>query len=183
VTDLKKINLSKFLTFILRHHPEEIGLKVDAFGWADIEELIFKSSLVNRYFTISIIKDIMETEEKKRFIFSEDLKKIRAIQGHSFKVELEMSAIAPPPFLYHGTNLGFLEGIKKDGLQKMKRHHVHLSANEESARLVARRRKDPTILIVESGIMHQDGFLFYCAVNGVWLTDNVPPKYITFAEL
>jgi putative RNA 2'-phosphotransferase len=124
--------------------------------------------------------EIVSTNDKQRFAFNEDATKIRASQGHSVEVELGLEAQAPPDMLYHGTVVRFLENIKATGLQKMQRRHVHLSKDKETALKVGNRRGEAIILSIYSGAMHRDGFTFFLSENGVWLTDNVPEKYILF---
>ncbi|WP_269233762.1 RNA 2'-phosphotransferase [Flavobacterium flavigenum] len=175
-------SVSKFLSLVLRHSPETIGLKLDENGWADVEELIIKCN--NRgsqnQMTAEILDYVVENNDKKRFAFSEDKTKIRASQGHSISVELHLAEVQPSEFLYHGTVSKFLDNIKKEGLQKMSRQHVHLSQEKETATKVGSRRGIPLILTIRSGEMHKDGFKFYLSENNVWLTDEVPVKYIEF---
>ena len=175
-------SVSKFLSLILRHSPETIGLKLDENGWADVEELIVKCN--NRgsqnQMTAELLDYVVENNDKKRFTFNEDKTKIRASQGHSISVELDLEEAEPSEFLYHGTVEKFLENIKKEGLQKMSRQHVHLSKDRETAIKVGGRRGVPQILTIKSGQMFKDGFKFYLSENKVWLTDEVPIQYIQF---
>jgi putative RNA 2'-phosphotransferase len=172
--------ISKFLSFVLRHSPETIGLQLDENGWADVEELIVKSSKDGNSLTAELLDYVVANNDKKRFVFNEDKTKIRASQGHSISVELNLTATEPPEFLYHGTVEKFLENIKKEGLQKMSRQHVHLSKDKETAIKVGGRRGVPQILTIKSAEMFKDGFKFYLSENNVWLTDEVPAKYIEF---
>lgn len=175
-------SVSKFLSLVLRHSPETIGLKLDENGWADVEELIIKCN--NResqnQMTAEILDYVVANNDKKRFAFNEDKTKIRASQGHSISVELNLNETEPSEFLYHGTVSKFLENIKKEGLQKMSRQHVHLSKDRETAVKVGSRRGIPQILTVRSGEMFKNGYTFYLSENNVWLTDEVPAKYIEF---
>lgn len=173
-------NISKFLSLVLRHSPETIGLKLDANGWADVEELIAKCSTNGNSLNQELLDYVVENNDKKRFAFNEDKTKIRASQGHSISVELNLNETEPSEFLYHGTVEKFLENIKKEGLQKMSRQHVHLSKDKETAVKVGSRRGIAQILTVRSGEMFKDGFKFYLSENNVWLTDEVPAKYIEF---
>ncbi|WP_299622001.1 RNA 2'-phosphotransferase [uncultured Tenacibaculum sp.] len=174
-------NISKFLSLLLRHQPDLIGLKLDENGWADVAELIEKSKRKGKYFSIEKLEEVVATNDKKRFSFNEDQTKIRANQGHSLKtIDLKLEAIQPPEYLYHGTVSKFMQSIKEKGLQKMSRQHVHLSQDLETATKVGSRRGVPTILTVRSGAMHVAGFEFYQSKNGVWLTDYVPAKFIEF---
>lgn len=175
-------SVSKFLSLVLRHSPETIGLKLDENGWADVEELIEKCNKKGsqNQMTAELLDYVVENNDKKRFAFNEDKTKIRASQGHSISVELNLNEAEPSEFLYHGTVGKFLDSIKNEGLQKMSRQHVHLSKDLETAIKVGSRRGAAQILTVRSGAMHRDGFKFYLSENNVWLTDEVPPKYIEF---
>ncbi|MCV9932011.1 RNA 2'-phosphotransferase [Flavobacterium sp. LS1R47] len=173
-------SISKFLSLVLRHSPETINLKLDENGWADVEELITKCSKNGNTLDSELLDYVVENNDKKRFAFNEDKTKIRASQGHSISVDLKLDEAEPSEFLYHGTVGKFMESIKKEGLQKMSRQHVHLSQDRETAIKVGGRRGAPQILSVRSGAMHRDGFKFYLSENNVWLTDAVPAKYIEF---
>jgi len=173
-------NISKFLSLVLRHSPETIGLKLDENGWADVEELIAKCSTNGNSLNQELLDYVVENNDKKRFAFNDDKTKIRASQGHSISVELNLNQAEPDEFLYHGTVEKFLESIKKEGLQKMSRQHVHLSKDRETAIKVGSRRGVAQILTVRSGQMFKDGFKFYLSENNVWLIDEVPVKYIQF---
>ncbi|WP_090100256.1 RNA 2'-phosphotransferase [Chitinophaga sp. CF118] len=172
-----KKNISKFLSLILRHSPETIHLQLDPNGWADVDELIQKSSL---RFTSEELEEVVETNDKQRFAFNADHTRIRASQGHSIDINLDLQPQQPPEFLYHGTVAKFLASIQKEGLQKMSRQHLHLSHDRQTAEKVGSRRGSPVILNIKSGQMHRDGILFYLSDNGVWLTDQVSPQYIDF---
>ena len=172
--------VSKFLSFVLRHSPETINLKLDENGWANVDELILQSENQEVKLDFNLLTIVVETNDKKRFTFNEDKTKIRASQGHSIDVELNLNEIEPPDYLYHGTVAGSIDSIKEIGLQKMSRQHVHLSKDKETAIKVGGRRGKPIILIVEAGRMQLEGFKFYLSENGVWLTDEVPAKYIQF---
>lgn len=173
-------SISKFLSLVLRHSPETINLKLDENGWADVEELISKCSQKGNKLDFELLDYVVESNDKKRFAFNENKTKIRASQGHSISVELNLEETEPLEYLYHGTVGKFLENIKKEGLQKMSRQHVHLSKDRETATKVGSRRGVPQILTVRSCAMHRDGFKFYLSDNNVWLTDEVPVKYIDF---
>lgn len=172
-----KKRISKFLSLVLRHAPEKIGLDIDENGWASIKELMFKSKLK---FSLEGLKEVVETNDKKRFTFNDDLTKIRASQGHSIKVNLELKKIKPPEFLYHGTVSKFIVLIKEQGLKKMSRNHVHLSEDRDTAIKVGSRRGQAIILSVRSGEMYRKGIKFYQSKNEVWLTGNVPSEFIEF---
>ncbi|GAA4107513.1 RNA 2'-phosphotransferase [Aquimarina addita] len=173
-------NISKFLSLILRHNPGKIGLQLDKQGWADVEELLQKINTSKPGLTMEVLEDVVKSCDKQRFAFNEDRSKIRANQGHSVKVDLEYTPVEPPEFLYHGTVGKFREDIRRKGLLKMNRHHVHLSVDRETAMRVGSRRGVPVILTVRSGDMYRSGIEFYQSANGVWLTDIVAAKYIEF---
>jgi len=176
--------ISKFLSFVLRHSPQTIQLTLDEKGWADVDELLLKCSQNNReggkILTVEMLSHVVESNDKKRFAFNNDKTKIRASQGHSIEIELNLEAKTPPEYLYHGTVAKYLEDIKKQGLQKMSRQHVHLSNDKETAIKVGSRRGIAQILTVSAGEMHRAGFQFFLSDNGVWLTDSVPGNYIAF---
>lgn len=175
-------SVSKFLSLVLRHSPEKIGLKLDENGWADVEELITKCNKKGQRMDAELLDYVVENNDKKRFAYNEDKTKIRASQGHSISVELDLAETEPLEYLYHGTVGKFMENIRAEGLKKMSRQHVHLSKDKETAAKVGSRRGVPQILTVRSGAMHRDGFKFYLSENNVWLTDEVPAKYIEFAS-
>ena len=172
------VRISKFLSLVLRHRPEKIGIGLDQSGWASVERLIEASSRRGFDFTREELQNVVDGNDKKRFSLSEDGLWIRANQGHSIKVELGYAPTAPPEILYHGTAERFSTSIKQQGLIKGKRHHVHLSADVDTATKVGRRHGKPVVLIIEAGRMRQDGFIFYLSANGVWLTDCVPVQYL-----
>jgi len=169
---------SKFLSLLLRHRPEKVGLVLDKNGWANVPELLSKTKI-----SMDELLEIVINNDKQRFSFNEDKSKIRANQGHSLKqIDLELPSIVPPQFLYHGTVNKFMQSIRAQGLRKMNRQHVHLSKDRETAIKVGSRRGKAVILTIRAGDMHKDGFKFYCSKNGVWLTDSVPEKYINFSH-
>lgn len=179
-SDLKHI--SKFMSLVLRHQPEKIGLHLDENGWADIKELISKLTAHGIVADVAIIETVVATNDKKRFSFNDDKRKIRANQGHSINIALNLSSIEPPDILYHGTADRFVESILKTGLDKRSRQHVHLSANEETAKIVGSRHGKPIILIIAAKKMKEDGYIFFLSENSVWLTDSVPVQYIKLIE-
>ncbi|PZF71647.1 RNA 2'-phosphotransferase [Taibaiella soli] len=180
MNEKQKKEIGKFLSLILRHSPETIQIKLDENGWADTAELISRCAKRGKTFTQEDLEEIVRTNDKQRYAFNEDNTKIRANQGHSIEVDLALKTAEPPEFLFHGTVSKFVEAIRKEGLQKMSRQHVHLSEDKTTAEKVGSRRGVPVILTVRSGEMHQDGVVFYLSENGVWLTDQVPAKYINF---
>lgn len=170
-------HVSRFLCLILRHKPEEIGITLDEHGWANVEELI--AGVSRKYpITMDILEEIVRTDEKQRYSFNEDKTLIRANQGHSIQVDVELEEMDPPEYLYHGTAKKYVESIEEWGLVPKSRLYVHLSEDTETAMEVGNRHGDPTVLRVCSGKMHRDGFKFYKSKNGVWLTDKVPVKYL-----
>ena len=173
--------LSRYLSLILRHHPEVIGISLDAHGWADVDELI-AGIAQKKKFNREILEEIVRTDKKQRYSFSEDGAKIRANQGHSVQVDLELQPIEPPDLLWHGTAEKYADSIEKTGLKPGSRMYVHLSPDIETAVAVGKRHGRPIVYEVKSGQMHRDGFSFYRSVNGVWLTHNVPEVYLERME-
>ncbi|HTO60541.1 MAG TPA: RNA 2'-phosphotransferase [Bradyrhizobium sp.] len=173
------VRLSKFLSFVLRHKPDAIGLALDAQGWADIDDLIEKSNASGTAFNRDDLLRVVDTSDKKRFSISADGSCIRAAQGHSVAVALGLAAKEPPPILYHGTATRFVDSILSEGLKPQARQQVHLSLDEATARSVGQRHGKPAIFNVDAARMHARGFSFYLADNGVWLTGQVPPQFLT----
>ena len=171
------VKTSKFLSLVLRHKPQTIGLELDDQGWASVDELIAAAGKQGTKLRSELIEEVVATNDKKRFALSEDGSRIRANQGHSVKVDLGLEPVAPPEFLYHGTATRFMASIRTQGLKPSGRHHVHLSPDRETAVKVGSRRGVPVVLRVEAGRMHAEGTVFYCSDNGVWLTDRVPPEF------
>ncbi|MDC4653418.1 RNA 2'-phosphotransferase [Acinetobacter baumannii] len=174
--------ISQYLSFILRHKPEEIDLTLDREGWANIEELISKSQPVkNVILDKEIIKSIVSNNDKKRFQISDDGKYIRAVQGHSTtSVDITLNKLIPPTYLYHGTAQRFIDSIKEQGLISKDRQYVHLTENKDMALSVGTRYGKPEILIINALEMHNSGFNFFQAENGVWLVKHVPVEFIAF---
>lgn len=177
---MKKTRLShgKFFSLVLRHKPETIGLILDPQGWANVNNLLEGCRKSNLKFDRETLIRIVEADDKQRFQFSLDGLNVRACQGHTIPVDLDLEPIVPPDRLYHGTTERFLPSILKRGLVKGRRLYVHLSPDTDTARKVGSRRGPASILEVLSGEMHQNGFRFYQAANGVWLTDHVPAQYL-----
>lgn len=173
--------ISKFLSLILRHQPQVIGLQLDAQGWVLVEELLQKLNATQHPLDRKTLEHIVATNNKKRFALSEDGAKIRASQGHSLALDLGYTPVTPPPVLYHGTATLYREAILREGLQKQSRQHVHLSADKETASRVGQRHGKPLVFEVNAVAMHIHGYTFFCSANGVWLTDNVPPQYLGLA--
>ena len=179
MTEQHKKTISEFLSLILRHQPEKIDLILDENGWAEVIELIQKSTKNKMPFSFEELEIIVATNEKKRFAFNVDKTKIRASQGHSIEIDLSLEPIIPPTVLYHGTAEKFLESILENGIKKMNRQHVHLSADIETAIKVGSRHGKVVVLNILTKEMHEDGINFYKSENGVWLTDFIDNKYIT----
>lgn len=173
--DNKKI--SKYISLILRHKPETIGITLDEHGWANVNELI---KGINKTYPLDFdtLKVIVAEDEKQRYSFNEDKTLIRANQGHSIPVDVELEEIKPPVVLYHGTGEKFVSSIEKQGLIPKSRLHVHLSPDLETAIKVGRRHGKSVIYIIDSQGMYADGFKFYRSKNGIWLTKTVPLKYL-----
>jgi putative RNA 2'-phosphotransferase len=171
--------ISKFLSLILRHSPQTIGLQLDEQGWAEVNELLAKAS-IHHQISRELLDEVVSTNDKQRFTFNDDGTKIRASQGHSISVDLSLEKMEPPEYLYHGTVSKSIDAIKAEGLKKMDRQHVHLSRDKETAIKVGSRRGIPVILTISSGQMHLAGFAFYLSENQVWLTNHVPERFIKF---
>ncbi|MDE6035623.1 MAG: RNA 2'-phosphotransferase [Ruminococcus sp.] len=176
--DLKKT--SKFLSLILRHKPEVIGIELDNKGWADVSELIDGVNKSGKYFLdMNTLEEIVRTDEKGRYSFSDDMTKIRANQGHSVNVDVNLKKCQPPEYLYHGTAEKYVNSINQQGLIPKGRLYVHLSADVVTAEKVGSRHGKPVIYKVLSGEMYRQGYNFYISANGVWLADFVPANFIT----
>lgn len=170
---------SKFLSYILRHHPESIGIILNQDGWVDIDILLAQAQRNGRALSHSLLMEVVETNNKKRFTISENGKQIRAAQGHSTKqVNIQHQAVQPPDVLYHGTATRFLQSILVQGLRAGSRHHVHLSADVVTAKAVGMRHGVPVILRVNAAAMCEVGHEFYLSDNGVWLTEKVPSTFL-----
>ena len=178
MNEKRKTKISKFLSLILRHKPETIGLIIDENGWTDVKNLLEKSLKYGNSFTPEELETVVETNDKKRFVFDESKTKIRASQGHSIKVEIGFEEKIPPEILYHGTAKRNVESILKNGLHKMQRHHVHLSADVETAETVGTRYGKPVIFKIDTKKMLEENFRFYISANGVWLVESVPPEFL-----
>lgn len=176
--DLTK--LSKFISLILRHHPQTIGIELEYFGaWADTQKLIAGINKSGKFkIDMKTLEKVVAEDEKHRYSFNEDKTKIRAVQGHSVDVDMQYREAEPPEILWHGTAERFVESILDEGLKKMSRKYVHLSGDEKTAEKVGSRRGKAHIFKVKTGEMYRQGYKFYCADNGVWLTDYVPPEFL-----
>jgi putative RNA 2'-phosphotransferase len=176
---MNDLSLSKFLSLVLRHEPERLGLTLDSAGWVDVGQLLEACCKQKIPLTRERLDHIVATSEKKRFAYDETLTRIRASQGHSVTVDLGYEPQVPPETLFHGTVAKFLPSIRQYGLAKGERHHVHLSPNAGTAIKVGERRGSPVLLTVMAGAMNQAGHVFYRSANGVWLVDSVPTKFLS----
>lgn len=170
--------LSKFLSLVLRHRPQQIGITLDEQGWTDVDSLIRQMNSIGMRLTMEGLLQVVETNNKQRFAFNNTRTKIRANQGHSVAVELGYTPQAPPPLLYHGTSKASLPSILASGLEKRKRHHVHLSTDVDTALQVGKRHGEAIVLLIKAAAMYQDGYHFFLSENKVWLTEQVPVPYI-----
>jgi putative RNA 2'-phosphotransferase len=175
----ENIRISKLLSLVLRHEPKSIGISLDKNGWTDVEILIKRINESGTPISKDLIRYVVENNSKKRFAFNEDETMIRANQGHSIEIELGYDQIEPPALLFHGTPETALNSILEKGIQKRNRHHVHMSTDTETARNVGQRYGKPIVLQIAAQDMYADGFQFFRSENQVWLTDHVPPRYIT----
>lgn len=168
---------SKFLSLVLRHEPGRIGLRLDPQGWVGIDELLQRMQ-PHHPIDRALLQRVVESNNKRRFAISDDGLRIRANQGHSIAVDLALTPCEPPAQLFHGTATRFLDSIRQQGLQRGARHHVHLSADLQTATAVGRRHGKVVVLHVDAGRMHAEGHRFYRSDNGVWLTDEVPVRFL-----
>lgn len=171
--------VSKYLSKYLRHAPEEIGISLEPGGWVEVHSLLAATAKQGFAITSEELQEVVRTSDKKRFSFDESGMKVRANQGHSTEVDLQLTAATPPSILYHGTAVQFRESIFEKGLLKGRRHHVHLSTEIETARRVGIRHGKPLIFVVDAGRMAAEGHPFWISDNGVWLADTVPPQFLS----
>lgn len=168
---------SKFMSLILRHKPETIGISLDEHGWANVDDLIAGIAKTCE-FDMEILEEIIRTDNKQRYSFNDEKTLIRANQGHSIAVDVELDELEPPTELWHGTGEKYVNSIDKQGLIPKSRLYVHLSKDRETAVQVGQRHGKPVLYMVKAGEMYQDGYPFYLSKNGVWLTKEVPIKYL-----
>lgn len=171
-------NISRYMSLILRHKPDVIGISLDEHGWANVNELINGIAKNNTGFNMESLEEIVRTDSKQRYSFNDDKTLIRANQGHSIPVDVELEEKEPPEYLYHGTGEKYVESINRQGLIPKSRLYVHLSKNVKTAESVGERHGRPTVYLVHSGKMYKDGYKFYLSANGVWLTKKVPVEYL-----
>jgi putative RNA 2'-phosphotransferase len=178
MTEKQLVRLSKFISKHLRHEPESIGLTLQAGGWVAVEDLLAACHRAGLRVERAELDDVVRRSDKQRFAFDETGVRIRANQGHSVEVDLQLEPAEPPQVLYHGTAVQFVDAIVTAGIQRMSRHHVHLSADIPTAIKVGSRHGQPVVLTVDAAAMRQAGVLFYRSANGVWLVDAVAPQYL-----
>ena len=175
---MKTLNeISKLIALVLRHKPGELGLTMDSHGWVETKALIEKLN-ERQPFDMEMLEEIVRTDNKQRYSFNPDKTRIRANQGHSIPVDLELLPQTPPNVLYHGTATRFSGMIDQQGLKPMQRQYVHLSDRLETAVNVGKRHGAPLVYVIDAEAMQKAGYVFYCSENGVWLTDSVPPEYL-----
>jgi putative RNA 2'-phosphotransferase len=174
----ERTRISKYLSRHLRHAPQRLGLTLAKGGWVDVDRLVEACAKHGLMLWRSTLEEIVRTSDKQRFSFDETGTRIRANQGHSVDVDLELEPREPPAILFHGTSEQNVRPILASGLLKMGRHHVHLSADRDTAKRVGARHGKPVVLLVDAARMHADGGVFYRSDNGVWLADEVPTRYI-----
>ena len=172
------VRVSKYLSKHLRHEPERLGLTLAPGGWVPVEDLRAACADHNFPITRAELVAVVERNDKQRFSFDPTGTLIRANQGHSTPVDLQLEPVTPPPLLYHGTSEHNVERIRRDGLRKMARHHVHLSVDVPTAQKVGARHGKPVVFAVDAAAMHRAGHPFYVSANGVWLVERVPPEYL-----
>lgn len=172
------VKVSKYLSRHLRHQPERIGITLSSGGWVSVNELL--AACQKHRFSINReeLDLVVELNDKQRFSFDSTGTLIRANQGHTVEVDLQLKPVVPPHILYHGTGHKAVDSILQTGLCKISRHHVHLSADIPTATTVGARHGKPVIFAIDAVAMHSSGYEFYCSDNGVWLVDNVPPEYL-----
>lgn len=173
-----QMRISKTLSYWLRHRPDEAKLLLDSQGWACVDDVLAALAAQGLANDFDTLLSVIENSDKQRLELSPDVSLIRARQGHSISVDLALSPVEPPALLYHGTVDRFLSAIMAEGLSKMRRHHVHLSPDTETARRVGQRRGKPVVLVIDARGMHAEGLLFYVTENKVWLTESVPARFL-----
>ena len=180
--DIRLVKISKYLSKHLRHQPERLGLTLLAGGWVAVDDLLAATDRQGFPIQRTELDEVVARNDKQRFAFDPTGTLIRANQGHSVSLDLQLEPVEPPPVLYHGTAAHSVEAISRDGLQRMARHHVHLSSTIATARAVGARHGRPVVFEIDAAAMHQGGWVFYQSANGVWLVDRVPPEFLRLAS-
>ena len=170
--------ISKFMSLVLRHQPQHIGLTLDGAGWTNVADLLTRATAKGRAITRDQLNEVVATSDKRRFALSDDGLRIRANQGHSVEVDLGLASIAPPEFLFHGTASRFVDSVLATGLERRSRHHVHLTESVAIGEAVGRRYGKPVILRIAAASMAARGHVFFRSANDVWLVETVPPAFI-----
>jgi putative RNA 2'-phosphotransferase len=178
MNDKRRVHISKFVSKHLRHEPEKLGVTLEPGGWVLVDDLLAGATRAGFTFTREELAEVVGACDKQRFAFDDSGTRIRANQGHSTEVDLELQPSEPPPELFHGTPERNLAAILRDGLLKMARHHVHLSPDTATAIKFGSRHGKPAILVVDAAKMRADGHVFFCSTNGVWLVEHVPAQYL-----
>lgn len=178
MNEKRLVKISKYLSKHLRHQPERLGLTLEDGGWVKVKDLLEACARNNFPISLEALIETVEKNDKQRFSFDETGEKIRANQGHSVKIDLQLKPQTPPAKLFHGTAERNVSMIEEHGLRKMARHHVHLSSDTETARRVGIRYGKPVIFEIDTAQMLNEGFEFYVSENGVWLVETVPPKFL-----
>jgi putative RNA 2'-phosphotransferase len=176
------VKVSKYLSKHLRHQPQRLGITLDDAGWIDVSDLLAACARHNFPVTRAELNEVVKKNDKQRFAFDPTGTRIRANQGHSVAVDLQLPPAQPPAVLYHGTSRDSVPSIKENGLNKGSRHHVHLSLSVETAVKVGSRHGVPVVLAIDAAAMHRDGHVFHVTANGVWLVDHVPARYLRFCD-
>jgi putative RNA 2'-phosphotransferase len=182
LNDAQITRISKTLSYHLRHRPDELGLSLGPGGWVAVNGLLAALARRGKAISRAELEEVVARNNKRRFAFDEAGERIRASQGHSVEMDLELEPLGPPALLYHGTGERTVAAILREGLRKMRRHHVHLSADPETAHAVGARHGRPVVFIVDAAGMHGAGHQFYRSANGVWLVDAVPAAFLSVAN-
>ena len=172
------VRISKYLSLHLRHRPERLGLSLDPGGWVEVDALLAAAARDGHPISRAELDQVVAGNDKQRFGFDPSGTRIRANQGHSVEVDLQLEPAEPPALLYHGTGARSAAAIRRDGLRRMRRHHVHLSPDAQTARRVGARHGEPVVFAVDAAAMRRAGHVFYRSANGVWLTERVPSEFL-----
>ena len=176
--EARLVKISKYLAKSLRHQPQRLGLTLAPGGWVGVADLLRACAQHGFPITRAELDEVVATNNKSRYAYDPTGTLIRANQGHSVEVDLQLAPVTPPDVLYHGTGHGTVAAINEHGLHRMARHHVHLSSDIETATVVGARHGRPVVFAVDAVAMSRDDHIFYRSANGVWLTDHIPPRYL-----